>query len=737
MTILGAGLVAVACGSDDKPSDGNGIGGGSGGTSSGEGGASASVDDQVKDLQDKIKALEALLADTTNADAIASLEGQIKDLNDQLTELTAPKCGLGGDCVGFPTSTESLAPILEAVCSHLDNCCSTSLISAGLGSSVTNAAECTTALTDRYARDLEETTDDFYLELPFLVDLPELPALAAAVERGSVELNADGIAACVATIEKAGCGDSPTSDLCEAPEGEYACEADNLYDGQLTEGALCEPSSVHECADGLWCDGESGAAICRKNNPIGGSCFNDSGCSEGYCDALTDTCVAFAQEGETCSFEDPQGLFPPNREVQRCESGLSCSILTKTCISNCSRDEGFNCNSNNECGADFYCDREVYESGPGRWADDYSYYGACAAKLAVGEACGSDSQCESGDCDSGDTGLCLAPPVDDSCDTNADCESGEYCNGSSCETKRADGIECGGYSLDGDDDSVCQGGLCTSGVCNSAQSTGGDCYAYNNRESMIDGSRACPDTDYCSEDLEICVTKLAIGADCGSLSDAEADIACGDGNYCDSLGQCAVRAIPRGGDCSNGGSQTVYEDPTHRGCAEGLICAGYDPDGGGADPEVYVCLPPRDAEGARAEGEYCGPNQNAQSSARCENNRCRMVEGKQYAVCDAGVPEGDPCDASKSFGMRPGLRPYHDQCQDGFYCRVTDVYDSPDGVCTQLVPHGGLCDVTQLPSHLQCEGYQECTEYNGLARCAPEFNDEDDGNMCPIVWVFD
>lgn len=731
MTILGAGLVAVACGSDDKPSDGNGINGGTGGTTGGDGGASSSVDDQVKDLQDKIKALEELLADTTNADAIASLEGQIEDLNEQLAELTAPECGLGGDCVGFPTSTEALAPVIEALCSHLDNCCSSSMLSAGLGNSVTTAEQCTAALTDRYARNLSETTNDFYLVTPFPIELPHLPALASAVERGSVALDEDAIAACVASIEATSCDEPDFRGSCEEPEIEALCYGESFYTGLLTEGALCEPNGVDECADGLYCDGSTGAAICRQESKIGGVCFDGDGCSEGYCDMRTDTCIAYAQEGEACSFEDDNGLLPPNREVLRCDSALNCSITTKTCVSTCTRDEGYNCNSDGNCGADFYCDRD--NSNPGRWADGNNYYGACAAKMATGEACESDSQCESGDCDNGDTGLCLAPPTDESCETNAECESSEYCAGSSCETKIADGNSCSGASEEGDDDSACAGGLCTNGTCNSTQASGGSCYASDSRESMTEGSRACAATDYCSAASDTCTAQLAIGATCGALSDAEADVACGDGNYCDDQGECAARAIPRGGDCTNGGSQDVDEDPTHRGCDEGLICAGYDPDGSGTDPEVYVCLPPRDAEGARAEGEYCGPNQNAQSSARCENNRCRMVDGKDYAVCDAGIAEGQACDAEPSLSGPPPQRAFQDECQDGFYCRADDVIEGPDGTCTKLVPAGGLCDVSQPRALRQCEGYETCVEYNDERRCAPEETNSED-NFCPIVW---
>lgn len=557
LTILGAGLIAVACGGDDPVDDTDGI------TGDGDG---DNVDAELKALQDQIDALEKLLEDTTNADAIASLEKQIKALKDALDKLTAPGCGMGGDCVGLPAATRALEPVIAAVCEHLEGCCTPSVMKFSLGLGIDDAESCTEVLTNRYTTDLNLVPSNTYLTLPIGFELPYLPAVAASLEQGRIELNEDAIEACIDAL-----GDLD----CEAFEGpscgeniETLCYGNNFFTGILTEGALCSPESVNECEEGYFCYGPASASVCQENSGIGGPCLNGNGCSEGYCDARTDICVEYAQEGDDCSYQDPHGNKYPNLLVEHCDSDLDCSLTTGKCVSTCGNTVGMNCSEDYDCADGAYCDTDV-EVTPGY--AQYSYiYGSCADKVGTGVACTASNQCDSGMCDIEGTDVCLAPVTTDTCSNDSDCEGDEFCYGytGECLTdKFADGTYC-------DADNWCAGGLCTNGACDSVGITGASCNSGSSRAAILDGSRACPSTDYCSYQTYTCTPKLALGADCSGIGYGfEIDVACGSANYCDPEGECAAQ-LNNGAECdastalSYSGDEQGFRDA----CKSGSYC---------------------------------------------------------------------------------------------------------------------------------------------------------------------
>ncbi len=559
LTILGAGLIAVACGGDDPVDDSDGISG------DGDGGAKYNVDEELEALQEQIDDLEKLLEDTTNADAIDSLNKQIKALQEELAKLTAPGCGKGGDCVGLPAATKALEPVIAAVCGHLEQCCTPSLMKFGLGSDITDAEECTKVLTDRYTRDFRMAPEEVYLELPMGFDLPELGPVAASLEQGRTQLNQDAIDACIDALAELDC--SEVNEPSCGENIETTCDGDNFFTGILTEGAICSADSPNECGEGLFCFSTPTSSVCRKDSGIGGPCLDGYGCSEGYCDARSDTCLAYAREGEDCSYEDPKGISYPNMLVQRCDSDLACSLTTKKCVSLCGDGIGLNCREDYHCADGAYCDTSA-DPIPG-YAEYSNYYGACADRVGTGEPCTEDNQCDSGMCDIEVTDVCLAPVTSDSCSDDSECDSDQYCYGASgtCETKLLDNNGC-------NRDDVCDSGLCTNGVCDSVGDSGDNCYyGSGSTEALLDGSRACPETDYCSYEYGECTPKMALGDDCSDLSAAEIDLACGAANYCDSNGQCAAR-LSNGAACdasealeSNDDEQRFY-DP----CKPGSYC---------------------------------------------------------------------------------------------------------------------------------------------------------------------
>jgi hypothetical protein len=554
LTILGAGLIAVACGGNEGIDDSDGI------TGDGDG---DNVDAELQALQDQIDDLEKLLEDTTNADAIASLEEQIAELKEELEKLTAPGCGQGGTCVGLPGATKAMEPVIEAVCSHLEGCCTASVMKFGLGLSVDDTASCSEALMARYTTDVNLTVS--YGQLPLGFELPYLPSLAASLEQGRVEFDEDAIEACIDALGDLDCEATESPDCGENIE--TLCYGGNFFKGVLSEGALCSPYGINECEDGNFCYGPPSLAVCRENSGIGGPCLNGSGCFEGYCDNRTDTCVEYGQEGDDCSYQDPKGIKYPNQVVERCDENLTCSLVTETCISQCGDKVGLHCYGDWECSDKSYCDTSL-DPAPG-YAEYSQFYGACKDRVGTGKACTASNQCDSGNCDVGVTDVCLAPITIDMCSDDSDCETDEFCygyTGQCLTTKFVDGTYC-------DEDNWCAGGLCTNGYCDSVAATTDGCNSGSTQEAILDGSRACPATDYCSYYSYTCTPKLALGADCSTLSYAEAAVACGATNYCNDVGECATR-VANGGACdasnalSASSNDQRYADP----CRTGSYC---------------------------------------------------------------------------------------------------------------------------------------------------------------------
>ena len=174
----------------------------------------------------------------------------------------------------------------------------------------------------------------------------------------------------------------------------------------------------------------------------------------------------------------------------------------------------------------------------------------------------------------------------------------------------------------------------------------------------------------------------------------------------------------------------------HRGCTEGLFCAGYVD---GTDTDIFVCLPSPDTDGALKNGEYCGDNlpnytSRKDSSDRCESGLCKSsVPDDGFGMCAPAIEDGQPCDAADSDSEPRYQQGILEDCGASSFCRVTDTSIDLSGVCTPLVAPGQFCDGS-LDQRFsggvgQCDEGQRCISDGAISYCPAE---TDDGLMCPF-----
>ncbi len=197
-------------------------------------------------------------------------------------------------------------------------------------------------------------------------------------------------------------------------------------DDPRPEGAGCSDDA--DCGEGLGCDDtiayddEPGQCVPLTIN--GESCSAHSDCASGYCDNLT-LCAAPS---------DPEGA---------CASGLHEQCAGGYCeasVCYALKDDGDDCVENYECGSG-ECVNPV-DSDPS---------GTCVSgKVALGEPCESDGQCESGACQTAaDDPTCVELPLaaGEDCSSDDECDS-FLCEGNVCTEGVGVGEECDTESCD-------------------------------------------------------------------------------------------------------------------------------------------------------------------------------------------------------------------------------------------------------------------------------------------------
>jgi hypothetical protein len=701
-----------------------------------------SINNEIEDLGEQLTGLE----DNVNGlgDGLDELDMQVDGLEDELGgRLDALENPVPGSCSeeelcvpdGLTLSTDALAGLVAVVCEHEINCCNEDELNYKFGPGITTADDC-----EKLFKDLVENgqTPDFLDDSPYVVQQVILIAQALNDPTVGIELNEDGIEACIEALENRDCPEyvEPTDEepTCENPGEAEAdpCMIGNLVNGLQEEGELCGDygyysNAVPECVEGLYCsrDSDSNRGICAQLPSENDFCRSDDDCDPShdeyyygeeltnlFCNKSTSQCEPLGDVGDPCEFIDstfsfynssidPWGGNPSATSID-CLPHLACDPITDTCVNYC--DEGWLCQrgeSAQPCpNGDLVCNVTAI---PGLW-DNYNY-GTCTEAIEEGEEATYADECASGalepDEDDEELFHCVAPLLDpgEACPgetagaADALCSTG-WCNDDEeCAAPcNCEGDDCDDYGTDewGNDALECENGFyCDWGNYNSALGV----YAC---EPKIGNGNVCDTYDgvlhtsctsgFCNTlstpTANQCAPKQTDATDAACLTMADQE--CPANQYCNTANICKPY-VALDGDCNIAAVPALE-------CAPGLVCV----DGASGD----TCE-------QRAElGDAC--NSGNSLAPQCVSNlTCFDVDGD-------GTGTASECyDTTGTFengvncsywGLQYGLVA-DTLCASGWCPEST-------GVCTTKVAAGEPCDSSDSALDTCDDGYY-CNHESG------------------------
>ena len=312
---------------------------------------------------------------------------------------------------------------------------------------------------------------------------------------------------------------------------------------------------------------------------------------------------------------------------------------------------------------------------------EYCELDACHDKMANGNACAFDDQCQSGICDAFICVECTAIP-EEGCDFDA-----QYCEFGSCHDKKTNGNACAF-------DDQCQ-----SGICDEVAFTCVECTAIPQAGCDF-GSQYC-ELSTCYDKKQVmdpCTIEMddqCLSDDCRGMGAAMLDYRCSD--------DCSSDADCNGGTCDVTGRCNTIECGAP---APGLSC----PSGEFCNALAGTCDP------KKANDQLCATNDECQSNV-CDHTTwtCEQCTAVPEAGCNFGSQycEGTTCHNKKGNGSSCA---FDDQCQSGICDAFTCV------ACT-AVPQEGCNFGSQYCEFSSCHNKKS----NGSA-CG--FSDQCQSNNC-------
>jgi hypothetical protein len=269
----------------------------------------------------------------------------------------------------------------------------------------------------------------------------------SAIERGTIEYDAQAARDCIAQYESQGC-----ELLSAGVTVEYAEICARIFRGTVADGGACSLSE--ECGEDSYCGGEECPGTCMARTPEGSACTDFSQCAVGYyclsgtcrtlgrgpsggpcdqgesLDCPTDevcvgatsetpgTCTSYDQlrtrgEGEECEFSANDG--------ELCREGLSCALVDGVAVCVAPVETGDDCfvgAAPSMCPSGNVCESTAEGSTcvalplEGERCEDMCVYGlrcldgVCGAPRDNGEACTDGRDCGSQRCEEG---VCAVP----------------------------------------------------------------------------------------------------------------------------------------------------------------------------------------------------------------------------------------------------------------------------------------------------------------------------------------
>lgn len=456
---------------------------------------------------------------------------------------------------------------------------------------------------------------------------------------------------------------SATTGLCTAPLGAggtctaqqvpcgtdfYCEETSGSCLARLAAGDTCVEYD-QRCAIGLHCSVDH--AVCAVPEADGAGCYQDSDCTNGFCNRrLGDPSTSYGK----C---DPAGF-----EGDPCTDGRDCrdngNCINSMCI--VERMDGEPCVRDFQCW-DHYCDEIDRHCG----------------KRSNGQSCTEDDDCDRRHCDL--TTLRCGAPDGTPCNTDYDCQSNK-CDSYSdaCVPQHALGESCNG-------DAECASNKCWGSVCILS------CYS----------DEQCATGEHCDWNSNVCLPPGDTGAAC------EADTDCLSG-WCNWNEQCQVK--PGLGDPCTG-----YGDCYPRGYCSNSVCQPKNGPGEACESydsclDPYICLEGR----CRRMGLECAPAPAGSMCTflmvcaadaycdRMDNFTCKTRKAPGL-TCSSGdeCRDGLVCGPSGCATAPAADQPcISGQCATGLWC---DAMTSPN-TCRARAADGQPCDRDEACLSGNCDG---------------------------------
>ena len=405
-----------------------------------------------------------------------------------------------------------------------------------------------------------------------------------------------------------------------------------------------------DCASGNYCD----APTCKPLKSSGTTCGANHECSSGYC-----------VDGVCCN--TACGGTNPN-DCQACNTGTvgQCQTLPSTHVCNASQgvcDVAEYCN-----GSSTSCPSNSFKSSSTECRAASCTNGV---ETLAADCPGNGVDCPQQQTQSCDPFVCGATACRTSCTADTHCIVGDYCNGSSCVPKVANGLSCSANHQ-------CTSGHCTDGVCcNTA--CNGQCQACDVTPGVCKpvtgaprGSRAA-----CAADGSACdgYCNGTLTAQCfypGGTTECTGP-SCTNGvatlqAFCNGSGSCPAEQTQTCSPFSCGPTQCFANCSLDVQCADGYFCSG------------GLCKP------KSTDGKACGAGNQCQSGFCVDGVCCDAACSGQCQACDSTGSVGT-CTAvtGAPHGSRPAC------ITDGSLCggtcdgklTSTCTYAGPGTVCRQ------------------------------------------------------
>jgi len=411
-------------------------------------------------------------------------------------------------------------------------------------------------------------------------------------------------------------------------------EQDTVVVQSSTDNSVCTQNS--DCQSGCCYGPSNSSGVCTAScecNPLiltGDTCWNDGQCQTSYC---------YFQYGA----EQP-GICsnPPQPNGALCTEDSNC--LSNYCIldgsgvmeCSCGPADGCTCGTNSDCNSGNcylgFCKQPEPAAmccwNNGQCASKWCYEQLNPCPTAIGMCC-EYSSCESGDCLNG---VCSCPATSSNnisngcaCDGNANCASGN-CYGGICQAPEADGMAC-------QNDGECSSGYCDSGYCCpdncECGCTAGLCNACcpGAGESGNSNSCACDNNSDCvsgncygDTGAGICQAPEGPGAVCTNDGECSSDDCYIPDNT--TIGSCCPSDPPCECGCTDGLCNTCCPGPEESGnnlgclCYNNSDCLSGNCYGAGDTDEVCNTLGSCYCQAPEADGMAC------QNDGNCMSNNC-------------------------------------------------------------------------------------------------------------------